>query len=145
MVYAERNTWSQLIATVAALVTYLTIIVPQLGTTAVGDIQWAWPMIGTIVGAILLSILLSIIWGILSGARSHEKPTLDQRDRDIERLGSRVGQAFLVLGGVGGIALSMLQIDWFWIGNTLYLGFALSSLLDVTTRVVSYRRGLPAW
>jgi NADH:ubiquinone oxidoreductase subunit 6 (subunit J) len=145
MVYAERNTWAQVIATVVGLVVYVGIVAPQLGTTAVAEIQWAWPMIGVIVGAIVLSIVVSILWGIGAGMRDPDASRADQRDREIEWLGGRVGQAFMVLGGLAGIVLAMLEADWFWIGNALFLGFASSSLLDGITRIVVYRRGMPRW
>jgi NADH:ubiquinone oxidoreductase subunit 6 (subunit J) len=143
MVYAERNTWAQLIATVGGLVVYVAIVAPQLASTSVGEIHWAWPMIWVIGGAIAASIVLSILWGIGVGMRDPDASRADQRDRDIERLGARVGQAFMVLGGLAGIVLAMLRADWFWIGNVLFLGFALSSLLDGVTRIVVYRRGMP--
>jgi hypothetical protein len=143
VVYAERNTWSQLVATAAGLIVYAALILPQLSSRPVADIDWMWPMIWVIVGAIVLSILLSIVWGIGAGMRDPEASASDQRDRDIERLGGRVGQSLLVLGGLGGIALAMAEAEWFWIGNVLFVGFALSSLLDGITRVVVYRRGMP--
>lgn len=144
MGYVERNTWAQVIATVGGLVVYAAIILPQLGGTPVGRIDWAWPMVWVIVGAIVASIVGSILWGIGAGMRDPETGSrADQRDREIEWLGARVGQAFLVLGGLAGIVLAMLQVEWFWIGNALFLGFALSSLLGGITRIVVYRRGMP--
>ena len=67
----------------------------------------------------------------------------DERDREIARFSKNVGQAFLVIGGLAALLMAMAEWDWFWIANTLYLGFALSGILEGTTKVVSYRRGLP--
>ena len=39
----------------------------------------------------------------------------------------------------------MLEVDWFWIANALYLGFVLSALLGSVTKIGLYRRGLPPW
>ena len=68
--------------------------------------------------------------------------TADERDRAITQMGDRVGVAFLVIGGVVGIALCAIDAAPFWIANTLYAGFALSSVVGGIARVVAYRRGL---
>ena len=65
----------------------------------------------------------------------------DQRDREIEWFGDRIGQAFLVLGGLGGLVLAMTRADWFWIGNAIFAGFVLSAILGGIARLVAYRRG----
>lgn len=144
MSYAERKSWSTLLATLVGLIVYLVLIVPQLTTTAVGAIDWFWPMLWTITGAIVLSIVISIVWGIIAGARNpHERALEDVRDTDIAWLGSRIGQAFLVIAMVGGLILCALRTDWFWVANTLYLGFAISGIADGVTRAVAYRVGMP--
>jgi hypothetical protein len=66
----------------------------------------------------------------------------DQRDRDIARMSMRVGQAFLVIAGLGVIVLCAFQADWFWIANCMFLGFAASSIIGGIASVIAYRRGL---
>ena len=51
----------------------------------------------------------------------------DIRDKEIDRLGERVGNSFVVIGGVGALVLAMLDVDRFWIANTIYLGFVLAA------------------
>ncbi|MFH8251376.1 hypothetical protein ACH3VR_13470 [Microbacterium sp. B2969] len=142
MGYSERITWSQLIASTIGLVVYLVIVLPQLSHTAVGDIDWVWPMVWTILGAIVLSIVLSIAWGIVAGMLDPElEHRSDQRDREIEHFGDRIGQAFLVIGALAGLVLAMVEAEWFWIGNALFLGFYLSASLGGVARLIAYRRG----
>lgn len=142
MAYMERTIWAQLIASVIGLVVYLALIVPQLITTPVGEIAWVWPMVGTIAGGIVLSIVLSIAWGIVARMRDPElEHTADQRDREIERFGERVGQGFLAIGAIGALILAMVEAPWFWIGNALFLGFFLSAALGGMARLGAYRRG----
>lgn len=144
MGYAERNTWAQLIGSAGGTAVYLAIVLPQLATTPVSEIDWVWPMIWTIVGAIVVSIVLSILWGIFAGMANPEAGhTADLRDREIEQLGDRVGQAFMVIGGLVALVLAMVEGPWFWIGNAIFLGFFLSSFLGGLTRIVVYRRGMP--
>ena len=72
--------------------------------------------------------MISILWGILAGMRDPDNVgKSDLRDRDIARMGSRVGQAFMVIAGLGVIVLCAFEADWFWIANTMFFGFALST------------------
>ncbi|ALJ20731.1 hypothetical protein [Microbacterium sp. No. 7] len=144
MGYGERNTWSGLIAGIAGIAVYVAIVAPQLGSRPAGEIDWLWPMVWTVGGAIVVSIVLGIVWGIVAGARDpEERHVEDVRDRDIARLGDRVGQAFLVLAMVGTIALCAVSAEWFWIANTVYAGLALSSIVGGVARVIVYRGGMP--
>jgi len=142
MGYGERTIWSQLIASAGGIVVYLLLMLPMLATTPVEEIEWVWPMVWTILGAIVASIVLNIGWGIVAGGRDRETGTSsDQRDREIGWFGDRVGQAFLVLGGLAGLILAMVDAERFWIGNALFLGFFLSALIGGSARLVAYRRG----
>lgn len=144
MGYVERNTWSQLIASAAGTAVYLALVLPQLWSTPIGEIAWQWPMVWTIAGAIVVSIVISILWGIGAGMRDpDEEHRADQRDREIEHLGDRVGQAFLVIGGLAALILAMVQAEWFWIGNAVFFGFFLSAFIGGIARIVVYRRGMP--
>ncbi|SNS46899.1 hypothetical protein SAMN06309944_0393 [Micrococcales bacterium KH10] len=142
MGYAERNTWVQLVTSLIGTVVYLAIIVPQLARGRVEEIEWGWLMLWTILATIAASIVLSIVWGIIAGLRNpDEEHRADQRDREIEWFGERIGQAFLVIGGLAALLLTALEVHWFWIGNAIFLGFSLSAFLGGTARLVAYRRG----
>jgi hypothetical protein len=39
----------------------------------------------------------------------------------------------------------MIEADWFWIANLIYLCFVLSGILSWIVKAVAYRRGLPEW
>ena len=144
MAHGERNSWTALIASAIAMVVYLAIVAPQVGVRPVGEIDWVWPMLWTIVGGLTVSILASIAWGLaVHRADPDAGHREDVRDRDISRLGDRVGQAFLTLGLVAVLILCATRTEWFWIANAAYLGFALSAIADVVTRVIVYRGGMP--
>ena len=142
MGYAERNTWAQLLASLVGTIVYTAVVAPQLFRLPVADIQWVWPMVWTIGGAIVGSIVLAIGWGMAAGARDPEGGhTADQRDREIEWFGDRVGTAFVVIGGVAALVLAMVQAHWFWIGQAIFYGFFLSAFVGGIARLVAYRRG----
>lgn len=142
MVYHERVAWSSLIGTVVSLALYAML----LTGSGAGDIvraDWLPPMLWSIGAGIALSILLSIAWGIIAGRKDPAAASLtDLRDRDISRMGSRVEHAVLILAGLAVIALCALGADLFWVAQTMFGGFAVSSLVGGIARVIAYRRGL---
>jgi len=143
MVYQERNTWATLIATVITVPIYIVIVLVQADGGSLTEVEWVpillWTMGASIVGAIVISIL----WGIFAGIGDPAGVGVsDQRDRDISRLGSRLGYGVLVAFALLALVLSMVEADWFWIGNALFFGFALATLVGDIARVVAYRRGI---
>ncbi|WP_353827130.1 hypothetical protein [Agromyces sp. SYSU T0242] len=143
MSYEEKGTWVYLVVSVVGYGVYLSLVLPQLaGGVAVGDIGYVAPMLWTIGGAIVASIVGRILVEIVFPSESTKG---DVRDREIDRLGSRVGSSFVVIGALGALVLSMLEADWFWIANVIYLCFLLAAVLESVTRLFAYRRGVPAW
>ena len=69
----------------------------------------------------------------------------DQRDREISAFGSRMGQSFVVIGGLAAMLMAVAEWDWFWIANVIYLCFALSGITESIARIAAYRTGLPQW
>jgi MFS family permease len=143
MVYEERNIWSTLIVSVITMIVYVIVTLQAAGGGPLTDVDWVPIMLWTIVASIVGAIVVSITWGILAGMRDPEGVgKSDQRDRDIARMGNRVGIAFLVIAGLGVIALCAFEADWFWIANTMYFGFAISTIVGSIASVIAYRRGL---
>jgi MFS family permease len=143
MVYEERNTWTGLVVSLVGVAVYVIVIAQQAASRPITDVDWVPVMLWTIGGAIVASIVLSILWGIVAGGRDREGVgKSDQRDRDIAQMGGRVGQAFLVLAGLGAIVLCAFEADWFWIANVVFFGFALSAIVGGIASVIAYRRGL---
>ena len=143
MSYEEKGTWVYLVIAVVGYTVYLTLVLPQvLGGVAVGDVDYVPVMLWTIGGAIVATIVVRILVEIVFPSESTKG---DVRDREIDRLGTRVGSSFVVIGALGALVLAMLEADWFWIANLIYLCFVLSALLESITRLVAYRRGVPTW
>ncbi|HYJ50096.1 MAG TPA: hypothetical protein VEX12_09280 [Microbacterium sp.] len=143
MVYEERNTWVGLIVSVIAMTVYVIVVLQQAAGGPLTDVVW-WPiMLWTIGLSIIGSIAISILWGILAGMRDPDGVgKSDMRDRDIARMGSRVGQAFMLIAGLGVIVLCAFETDWFWIANTMFFGFFLTAFLGGIASVIAYRRGI---
>ena len=143
MSYEEKGTWVYLAVSVAGYGVYLSLLLPHLASgVAVEDVDYVAPMLWTIGGAIVAAIVGRILVEIVFPSESTKG---DVRDREIDRLGTRVGGSFVVIGALGALVLSMLEVDWFWIANVVYLCFVLSAVLESITRLVAYRRGVPTW
>lgn len=143
MSYEEKGTWVVLAIAVGGYAVYLFLVLPQLlAGTSVEDVDWVTPMLWTIGGAIVAGIVGRILVEIVSPSESTKG---DIRDKEIDRLGERVGSSFVVIGGVGALALSMFDVDTFWIANAIYLGFVISGVMSGITKVIVYRKGVPTW
>jgi hypothetical protein len=143
MSYEEKGTWVYLVIAVVGYTVYLSLLLPQLiGGVPVADVDYVPIMLWTIGGAIVVTIVLRILVEIVFPSESTKG---DVRDKEIDRLGTRVGSSFVVIGALGALVLAMLEADWFWIANVIYLCFVLSALLESITRLVAYRRGVPTW
>lgn len=144
VVYTERNTWSGLVLTVIAVTVYVVLVLQQAAGGPLTEVNWLPLMLWTIGGGIAATIVLSIVWGIIAGVGEPAGVgRVDQRDRDIERIGSRVGQSFLAIAGLGVIFLCAIESHWFWIANAMFFGFALSAFVGGIAQVILYRRGMP--
>lgn len=143
MSYEEKGTWVYLVVAVVGYTVYLSLVLPQVAAgVAVEDVDYVPVMLWTIGGAIVATIVLRILVEIVFPSESTKG---DVRDRDIDRLGTRVGSSFVVIGALGALVLAMLEAHWFWIANVIYLCFVLSAVLESITRLVAYRRGVPTW
>lgn len=143
MVYEERNVWATLIVTVLMVPSYIIVTLQQADGGPLTSVDWLPIMLWAIGLSIVAAIVLSILWGIAAGLRDPKGATTsDIRDRDIERMGGRVEHSFLVIAGLGVIALCAVGADVFWIANAMFLGFAVSAFIGGVARVIAYRRGL---
>lgn len=143
MVYEERNAWAGLIVSPIVMVVYVVLVLQQAAGGPLTGVDWFPLMLWVIGGGIVATIILSVGWGIIAGMKDPDGVgRSDIRDRDISRMGGRVEQGFVVIAGLGVIALCAVGADVFWIANTMFAGFAVSALVGGISRVIAYRRGL---
>ncbi|QAY73390.1 hypothetical protein ET445_08580 [Agromyces protaetiae] len=136
--YEEKGTWSFLAVAIAGYAVYLSLVLPAALTTPVAEIEWVWPMVWTIVGAIGAGIVARILVEMFWPSDGY---AADERDKEIDRTGERVGNSFIVIGALAALVLCWFRVDWFWIANAIYVCFVLAALLSSATKLVAYRRG----
>lgn len=140
----EKSTWIMGVVAIGGYLVYLFVILGAANSSAapLPEVDYVPAMLWTIGGAIVVSIVLHIIVGIFTPRAEAKK---DQRDREIYATSERIGQSFLVVGGVAAMLLAMFELGYFWIANVLYLCFVLSAILSCTARIIGYRRGFQSW
>ena len=143
MVFEERNAWAGLILTPLVMIVYVVLVLQDAGGGPLTDVDWFPLMLWVIGGGIVVTITVTIGWGLIAGIKDPDGVgRSDIRDRDISRMGGRVEQGFVVIAGLGVIALCAVGADVFWIANTMFAGFAVSAFIGCIARVIAYRRGL---
>ncbi|WP_409490311.1 hypothetical protein [Amycolatopsis sp. cmx-11-12] len=142
MALEEKRVWIMLVVTVCAYAVYLIVVLGRASSGTLVEVPYVAPLLWTIGAAIVASIVLHIAAALISPKDAGRK---DQRDREIGRFGEHVGQSFVVIGGVAALVMAMAELDHFWIANTVYLAFVLSSLLGSIAKIAAYRWGFQTW
>ncbi|MHB8795075.1 MAG: hypothetical protein ACYC90_06345 [Candidatus Nanopelagicales bacterium] len=142
MSFEEKNQWALGAITVVAFAVYASIILSRAQEMPLTDVPYIWPMLATIGAAVVAAILATIAIAIASPREAGKK---DERDKEINRRGEYIGQGFVVVGAVGALVLAMLEADYFWIANAVYVCFVLSAVVSTTAKLVAYRRGFVGW
>jgi membrane glycosyltransferase len=138
MSFDEKRAWIQAVVAVCAYGIYLAIVLGRAGQTPLAEVHYVSTLLWTVGGAIVAGIVLHILAGLVSGKGGTRK---DQRDREINRFGERVGQSLVVVGAVGALLMAMAELRYFWIANAIYLAFVLSAVLGSVAKIAAYRRG----
>ena len=149
MPFEEKVTWVSAAVFAIVPVVYVVDVLGQLGQMPASEIAYQRPMLIAIGISIVLIILGSIATGIGSGitaeimapGSSADIGRSDERDKTISQRGELVGYYVSSVGVVAAMALTMLEYDYFWIANALYLGFVVASLASAAVKLIAYRRG----
>lgn len=139
MSFEEKSTWIYLVVALVVPAVYFTNVLGQLQDTPATEIAYVRPMITAIVIAIVASIAAHIVVAVASPKDADKR---DERDRSINRFGEYVGGLVLAVGAVGVLALTMAELEHFWIANALYAAFVLQGITSSTVKLVAYRRGM---
>jgi MFS family permease len=149
MPFEEKMTWVSVVVTVLVAVVYFVIVLGRLQDTSAADIAYQWPMIIAFVASVVLNIVGAIVMAISTGISAEIRgrraaddiDRKDERDKTISRRGDLIGYYVASAGMVGVLALTMLQYEYFWIANTLYVSFVVATLVSSAVKLVAYRRG----
>jgi hypothetical protein len=155
MSFEEKLTWVNTVVAVVVAGVYFWIVLGQTGDTPVAEIAYQRTLIIAVGASIVLTIIGAIMTAIgtavgtairaeVTGEGSVddiEIESADERDKSIGRRGDLVGMYVSSAGAVGVMALIMLEYEYFWIANALYLSFVIGSLVGSAVKLTAYRRG----
>lgn len=138
MSYEEKGTWVYLVVSVVVYAAYVGLILSRADGGPLADVAYVAPLLWTIAASIVAGIVVRIAVEIVRPSESYRS---DERDRELARQGVVVGWWGVVGGSLAALALALVEADYFWIANAVYLGFVLSAVLSSVTTIVAYRRG----
>jgi hypothetical protein len=142
MTFLERSNWVALVVAVPTLLVYLALLVPQVLSKPIAEVSWVAPMTFTIVAFIVANILGNIVAAALNPG---EAPRKDQRDREIDHYGERVGNWLIIAGACTALVLAMAMADQFWIANAILLGGLAGAVLSSVTKIAAYHGPFQTW
>jgi hypothetical protein len=103
------------------------------------DVAWEGPLLLCIgLGAALYAVT-----AVTSRIAGRHDRAMDQRDRDIARLGGARDAELTGLAVLVTLILLALKVDTFWAANVLFTGAYLGSLSSATAQLAAYRHGIP--
>jgi len=139
MTSEEKNQWAYGVASLVVSVAYFVWLVAQAQDAPAVDIDYVPAMLWAIGLGIVLNIFGGIVACVTNPAEVGKK---DQRDRDVTRRGDAVSFYVFSIAAVGPLVLAMADADTFWIANSLYAACALTAVVGVVVKIVSYRKGI---
>ena len=142
MAFLEKGNWVVLLVAVVTLLTYGGTTASQALSKPVAEIGWVQPMIVSIVAFIVANILGMII---VAASNPKEADKSDQRDKEIDRFGERVGNYLIIAGSCVALVLTMAAAERFWIGHAIYFAGILGSLGASVTKIAAYHGPFQKW
>ena len=142
MTFLEKSNWVVLVVGVPTLLVYVALVVPQVLGKSIAEVSWVQPMIFTIGGFVVANILGNVVAAASNPGEADKK---DQRDREINHFGERVGNWLIIAGSIVALVLAMTGADHFWIANAIFLGGIAGALLSSVTKIAAYHGPFQKW
>lgn len=139
MTFQEKSTGATLVAMVAAYSVYWIVLSAAADSTPLTDVPFVGPLI---VMTVVLVVLIIGAHVLLAMASPRTAGNEDERDRLIELRGGEVGGVVLGVAVFAAILLVIVDVDRFWLANSLLAGLVLAELAESLTKLVLYRRGV---
>jgi hypothetical protein len=142
MTFLEKSNWVVIIVALPTLLAYAALVVPRVLDGPIAEVPWVEPMIAAIGAFVVANVLGNVV---AAASNPGEADMNDERDREIDRYGERVGNWLLVAGSIAGLVLAMTRADHFWIANAIFLGGIAGAVLSSVTKIAAYRGPFQRW
>ena len=120
----------------------MAVVVPQVFSKPITEVSWVQPMVVAIVAFIVANIAGNVVAAVSNPGEADKN---DERDREIDRYGERVGNWLLVAGSIVALVLAMTMADHFWIANAIFVGGMAGTLLSSVTKIAAYHGSFQRW
>jgi hypothetical protein len=142
MTFLEKSNWVVLVVSVPTLLVYMALVVPQVLSEPIAEVSWVQPMIFAIIGFVVANIVGNVVAAISNPSEADKN---DERDREIDQVGERVGNWLIIAGSIAALVLAMTSADHFWIANAIFLGGIAGALLSSVTKIAAYHGSFQRW
>lgn len=142
MSYEEKGSWVYLVVVTGTCLAYAAVIAGRIAGDGVAGVAYLVPMLVTMGAGMALAMVGRMAVEMVRPSETYRK---DVRDRDIGRHAEYVAGIVLAAGMLVAFVLTLAAADHFWIANTMFATFALSTVVGAAARIVAYRRGLRTW
>jgi NADH:ubiquinone oxidoreductase subunit 6 (subunit J) len=142
MTFLEKSNWVVLVVAVPTLLLYVAMVVPQVLSKPIAEVSWVQPMTFAIVGFIVANILGNVV---AAASNPREADKNDERDKEIDHVGERVGNWLIIAGSIAALVLAMTMADHFWIANAIFLGGMAGALVSSVTKIAAYHGPFQTW
>lgn len=138
MSFREKSAWMMVVTLVVAYGWYLTTVIGQFGGGSVAGIDYQRTAVVAAIAVVVLAAMSHIVLAAGGQARSKQSHS---GAAAIKRYARSTGGVVISAAAVLGMALAMVEADYFWIANVILAGLVVAELTSAGSEILIYRRG----
>ena len=138
MSFRERSAWMMVATLVVAYGWYLTSVLGRLGGGSVGDVDYQRTAVVAVMAVVVLAAVSHVVLAATDRAESKDGHS---GAGAVKRYARSAGGVVVSAAAVLGMALAMVEADYFWIANVIMAGLVVAELTAASSEILIYRRG----
>ncbi len=139
MSFEEKSNLVMLTAVIIVFGWYAATVLSMAADTPVAEITYQPSIVVVAVALVLIAVIGHTVIAALNPSEAGQS---DERDKTINMRAERIGGYVVGSTALAALIVTMLELDNFWIAQTLLAGLVLSEIVEGGWRVVLYRRGV---
>lgn len=138
MSFREKSAWLLAGTVVVAYGWYLANVMSQLDGGSVADVSYQRTAVVATIGLVVLVAVSHIVLAAVAPKGSRQTRG---GAAAIRRYARSTGGVVVTAAAVLGMALAMVEADYFWIANVILAGLVVAELSAAGSEILIYRRG----
>lgn len=135
--FPHRSARVTVVALLVAFGTYFAVIASQFRNEAIMDVGYKPLMV---IATVLLAIVMAFTHGAMAAFAPSDANAFDERDREFSSRAEHHGSYVLAAGVFAALTLSLFEVDYFYIANTLLLSLVAAEITAQAALLALYRR-----